>query len=156
MNGEAAYSIGVADAAFLLALLNGETVPERSKDDLKKLLLQTVKLAESLSNNCGDWLKLSAIMDAKIHPYSADQLNVPTLRGALAAAVTVPIVEVAACCATCAFRVGSIANQTETVAEDVMLSLQSGGDTFYCHEGDGAPRTPCRGFVAAMKLKPRN
>lgn len=146
------YSIGTADAVYLLAILKGEKVPEWSDVDLKNLLIQVCKLADSISGNCRDWLELAAIVHGNAHPYQAEKLNVPTLLGALSSAIVVPRVDDSECCATCAFRVGSPANQTEAVAQDVMLTLES-GEMFYCHDGDDAPKHPCRGFVEAVKRR---
>lgn len=146
------YSISPVDAVYLLALMKGGAVPERSSADLKHLLSEVCKLAESISSNCRDWLEIAGMIHGNIHPYTAEKLNAPTLRGALSSAVTVPRVDTSNCCPTCAFRVGSVANQTEAVAEDVMLSLES-GETFYCHHGDDAPKHACHGFVAAMQRK---
>lgn len=149
------YDIEPADAVYLLAMLEDPTgLPERSNADLLNLLVQTLKLAESLSANCKEWLEVTAICHAHMHPYTAEKLNVPTLKGALSTAITVPRVDACGMCHTCAFRIGSQANQTQTVAEDVMDCL-SDGRTFYCHDfPDGeTPKVACRGFVAAMRLK---
>lgn len=146
------YSISHADAVYLLALMVGGKVPDRTNDDLKKLLAEVCNLSKAISDNCRDWLETAAIIHGHIHPHSAEKLNVPTLLGALSSAITVPRVDDSACCATCAFRVGSVANQTEAVAQDVMLALES-GEAFYCHHGDDAPKYRCRGFLEAMKKR---
>ncbi len=148
---EPVYQISRADAVYLMILMKGGTVPTRSNDDLKNLLLNVCKLAESISTNCRDWLETAAIIHGDIHPYSTEKLNIPTLLGALSSAVTVPRVDISNCCATCAFRVGSIANQTEAVAQDVLLALEN-GEVFYCHDGEGAPKIACHGFVEAIKM----
>ncbi len=153
----AVYSISRTNAVYLLSLLKGGRVPERTNAELKDLLGNVLKLAESISNNCKEWLEVTATIHADIHPYQAEKLNCPTLRGALSAAVTIPRVPISETCETCAFRVGSPANQTEAVAEDVLIALEDGGKAFFCHDYEGdKPTHPCRGYLEAIKIKKQN
>jgi len=57
------------------------------------------------------------------------------------------------CCLTCAFREGSMPNQTAgtgKTALDIVLGIDR--DRFACHHGmkDGEPKKLCVGYVAAM------
>jgi len=159
------YNIGRDDAVYLLALMNNPDAIKmtRSEEDLKGLLVNVLKLAETISENCREWLELAGIVHGDMHPYQAEKLNIPTLIGALSSAITVPRVDTSDCCHSCAFRVGSSANMTEAVASDVM-DCMTDGTVFYCHHKvdenfETKPKHSCRGFVAAMKHhnpKPNN
>lgn len=149
------YDIGRADAIYLAAMLKGETsLPRRTNAELVNLLRQTLLLSKSIGENCREWLELCAIIHGDVHPYQAEKLNIPTVEGALAAAIVIPGVSCEGMCATCAFRVGSPANQTENTAEDIMGCLDD-GEPFYCHdvEDPAQSKKPCRGFIAAKKLQ---
>lgn len=57
------------------------------------------------------------------------------------------------CCLTCAFREGSVPNQTAgtgVIALNIVLGIDR--DRFACHHGmkDGEPQKICVGYVAAM------
>lgn len=153
ITGSASYDIGKEDAIYLLALLKGyDKLPQRSNADLLNLLRNTLLLANSIAENCKEWLEMAAIIHGDMHPYQAEKLNIPTLNGALSAAVAIPRVDPCdKMCVTCAFRVGSPANQTEATASDIFDCLED-GTLFMCHDFEGAkPTRACRGFVAAFR-----
>lgn len=147
------YFISRAEAVYLLALVDGHTerLPLPPPDVMLSLLRNTLLLAQSISDNCREWLEMAAIIHGDMHPYSAEKLNIPTLRGALSAAAAIPRVDTTGCCLTCAFRVGSPANQTEATADDILNCLEQ-REPFLCHHvpENQAPKQPCRGFLAAM------
>lgn len=150
------YTIDPANAVYLMALMAGSPVPDRTSDDLKELLVEVCKMSQTLSLNCREWLETAGIVHAGLHPYTAEKLNVPTLEGALAAAITVPLVpQDCDMCHSCAFRVGSSPNQTEAVAADILECLTE-GRSFHCHDYDendpeAGPRPLCKGFLQALK-----
>jgi len=147
------YIIQPRDAQFLTALFKGETPSQdRTNEELISLLTETLKLADSIANNCKEWLETMAIVHADYHPYTAEKLNYPTLQGALDCAANIPRVNPKGTCATCAFRIGSPPNQCDEVAEDVLDCLLE-GRTFMCHcstdDSDEEPNKPCKGFLKA-------
>lgn len=151
MSEAAPYSLTQADAAYLLSMLDGDQkLPARTKSELESLLRETLNLAQSLSDNCEEWLTLTAICETDIHPHDAEMLNVPTLKGALKAAILIPAVECDRMCHTCAFRVGSIANQSAIVAGDVDYAFDE-HVIFYCHDIDDESKAKaCAGFMQAL------
>ena len=98
-------------------------------------------------------VELFAITDLGMHPHTVEKLNLPTLRGSLAG-LLLPSVNEAKTCATCAFRQGTAANQSEPTAADINFLLADGSrEDFYCHEGapEGGSTSICRGFAQAGK-----
>jgi len=155
MSESAPYNLSRSDAAYLLSMLDGDQqLPARTAAELETLLRETLKLAQSLSDNCKEWLTLTAICEGDVHPHLAETFNTPTLKGALKAAILIPAVECDRMCHTCAFRVGSIANQSDIVAVDVDACLED-GDIFRCHDAEpGQKPRACAGFMAARKETP--
>jgi hypothetical protein len=98
-------------------------------------------------------VELFAITDLGMHPQNVEKLNLPTLRGSLAG-LLLPSVNETKTCATCAFRQGTAANQSEPTAADIAFLLADGpGEAFYCHEDapEGGSTSLCRGFAQAIK-----
>lgn len=59
------------------------------------------------------------------------------------------------CCLTCAFREGTMPNQTAgtgKMALDIVLGIDRDRDRFACHHGmkEGEPKKLCAGYVAAL------
>lgn len=98
-------------------------------------------------------VELMAITEFRMHPDAVDKLNLPTMAGSLMG-LAMPEVREGSCCATCAFRQGSAANQCIPTVADAFECVGS-GDQFMCHEGvheGDEPTKVCRGWAQAVKL----
>lgn len=98
-------------------------------------------------------VELLAITEFGMHPHAVDRLNLPTMMGSLMG-LSLPLVREEGCCATCAFKQGSAANQCVPTVSDALECIDS-REKFMCHEGvhDGdEPVHVCRGWAQAMKL----
>lgn len=75
-------------------------------------------------------------------------LNLPSAEGAIRGKeIAANVGEVPGACPTCAFRAGTIPNQSLTTLEDAIDCVAS-GDPFLCHH-DGKP---CRGWMKAREV----
>lgn len=99
-------------------------------------------------------VELLAIVEFDMHPERVGKLNLPTMLGSLMG-LAMPEVREDGCCATCAFRQGTAANQSAPTVADAMTCTTE-LDRFYCHEGvtdDTKPLKVCRGWAQAVKFK---
>lgn len=67
------------------------------------------------------------------HPDKPVSVNMPTIQGALQGITLASNVCQKKTCATCAYRLGTIANQSELTTSDAMYCVEN-GITFKCHE----------------------
>lgn len=98
-------------------------------------------------------IALIGLTDFAMAPHQIEQLNLPTMLGSLMGKL-LPPVDVAKVCATCAFRPGSAANQSESTVSDIW-HCAGNSEPFMCHHkvGDAnEPTQPCRGFAQAQGL----
>lgn len=124
-------------------------VEDAGLDALLNLFAQFIGAAESVVHNCHETIHLEMVCNGLAHPdRKSDQLNLPTMFGAMLGAALANGRTKG--CATCAFRLGTRANQCETTICDAHWCSWPGERPFFCHEGtsDGdEPITPCLGFV---------
>ena len=98
-------------------------------------------------------IALIGLTDFGMAPHQIEQLNLPTMLGSLMGKL-LPPVDVTKVCATCAFRPGSAANQSESTVADIWHCVGN-LESFMCHHkvGDASePTQPCRGFAQAQGL----
>jgi hypothetical protein len=98
-------------------------------------------------------VELLALTEFGMPPHTVEKLNLPTMLGSLMG-LALPEVREESCCATCAFRQGSAANQCIPTVSDALECLGD-GEKFMCHEGvhEGMePTKVCRGWAQAVKL----
>lgn len=147
------YHVSAAEAAYLMAALSGKSPPfELPADVANRLLIEGLKLAKSLADNSRDWLETTAVINKLIHPSQVENLNVPTLEGALCHLVLVPRVNNRNRCTSCAFRPGTPASQAAGTTEYILECLESGED-FMCHwDAEDYPKRICAGFAAVRKV----
>lgn len=138
------------DAALTEVRDRVRALPRRELIDAVMVLAERFTLAMESTR---EHVALLAIMEFGMHPDAVDKLNLPTIVGSLMGLV-LPDVRESACCATCAFRQGSAANQCVPTVADA-LECVNNVEKFMCHENvhDGEdPTKMCRGWAQAVKL----
>jgi hypothetical protein len=121
---------------------------------LAHLFAEFIGLANSVESNARDFLYVSAIVDGNVHPHHVEQLNMPTILGALAG-VAVAIEPVKGMCGSCAYRLGTSPNQSECTTQDA-TDAPDNPWRFMCHhdlDEDGEPLAVCAGFEHVSKLR---
>jgi hypothetical protein len=118
-------------------------------DAVLEAFAEFIGLANSVIQNSHDALELFGIIHGEMEPYEAEKLNLPDIFGALSG------VELAKfgcdeACSGCAFRLGSLANQSPSTTSDADWSGHVGEQPFMCHEDlseSGEPTKVCQGWV---------
>lgn len=124
---------------------------------LVNLFAQFIGLANSVIENANESLWLLGITKGGLSEREAEQINTPTLFGALQGVELAARVDQSKTCQGCAFRLGTLANQSPSTTSDVHWCLGD-DDRFMCHEhldAGGTPNTLCVGYQQVMKRKAR-
>lgn len=152
------YSMTVADAEELMGvsvlpdefrrkiLLN--YVWTHGMHELVRLFSAFVGMANSVADNTREQFELYLITECHHHPHLAEKINLPTIQGALEG-VTLAQSGNKGMCATCAFRLGTPANQCHTTTLDAKWTSET-DEKFMCHEAldpDNEPTKPCAGWA---------
>jgi hypothetical protein len=136
--------------ALLKLYLDGEGVKA-----LADLFSHTIGMANSVVENCREWIEITAICEDKVHPHDAEKFNLPTMIGAAMGAKLAARVDQDGLCAGCAARHGTVANQCAPTVCDVDYIEEKGG--FLCHleglDDKGNAAKPCIGSVRLMAAK---
>lgn len=122
-------------------------------DRLIDLFANFIGLATSVVTNTRETLTLLGIIEADMHPHTAEKLNAPSLFGAIQGAELANSVDQNRTCHGCAFRLGSLANQSPSTTSDVNWCMVDDG-IFMCHEhldDAGNPTVPCGGHQQILK-----
>lgn len=117
-------------------------------DDLASLIMALMRLCDDVVKNHEDVMRLLGYINGATEK-EAEDLNIPTLKGALFGIQLSDGVDQSVLCETCALRRGSIPNQCESTLNDLLYTLDD-EPHFMCHEGiDGneRPTTGCRGYA---------
>ncbi len=157
------YEISNKDASELLGavllphefrlLVLTKYAEEHGTAALANLFSQFIGLANSVIANSHDAVELFLICEADFHPYEAEKVNFPTLFGALNGVKLANGVDQTNCCHGCAFRHGSLANQSPSTTVDADWCL-SDDLQFWCHENmdkNDKPTRKCVGFQVRTK-----
>jgi hypothetical protein len=156
------YEISPRDAAelkgvallpleFRLALLR-TYFEERGADAVISLFANFIGLANSVIENNKDALWVFGIIEAGMNDRQADDVNYASIFGALQGIELASKVDQRKTCHGCAFRLGSLANQSPSTTSDVYWCL-GGDDRFMCHEHfdeEGNPTVPCGGHAQIL------
>lgn len=115
-----------------------------------EILSQFIGLANSVVANNRDAIELWSILSGFAFPGKEGDVNLPTIFGALAGIDLAAQADVASPCAGCAFRLGTVANQSPSTTCDAEWCINGNeDDRFMCHEDideDGNPSKMCAGF----------
>lgn len=125
---------------------------------LLELFADLTELSEQVIDNGKQHAIDTLIQETDLHPYSAEKLNYPSLKGALVGlkqADRVPKHARERVCMGCAYRAGTVANQCFDTQQDTDLVLEN-AENFLCHargidDVSGEPMRPCIGHVYAAK-----
>ncbi len=159
------YALTIEEAEFLLmvvavkqperAALLARRCRDRGVDDTIALFAQVVGMANSVVENNREMIELLLITEGGEDPHTAEQANLPTMRGALQGVAIAAGVDANKVCHGCAYRLGSAANQSPITSDDARWVLEeSHRHEFLCHEDvdeRGNPKHLCRGFGQARK-----
>jgi hypothetical protein len=122
-------------------------------DATLNLFEQSLGMANSVLQNCREMSEMLMVEHCDMHPYAAENINLPTMLGAhMGAALNHKCQpEPRGMCHGCAYRLGSIANQCEptTIDADQMIYDSKG---FMCHADlneRGQPTKVCAGHAKA-------
>lgn len=125
---------------------------------LVELFSSFIGLSNSVVENNREAIELFGICNGE-HPDTAEKYNLPTIAGALKGrelASTVP--RQRGLCHGCAYRLGSVANQSPITTDDAQYCTEPGEDLFWCHEHmdeRGKPTKICGGHKQRMRASER-
>lgn len=125
--------------------LLGKYLREHGSLKLINLFSQFIGMANSVVANCHD----TANESVKKYVPAEMSINMPSLLGACYGAKNARLSKLTTMCDTCAFRIGTIANQSESTQLDMEECGMSDGD-FLCHEKDHK----CIGYASIGKPQP--
>jgi hypothetical protein len=159
------YTLSKSDASWLVGavLLPAEIrrqvlqkyVIEKGQAALVNLFAQFMGLANSVVENSKDAIEIFAICEGRIHP-DGPGLNLPTIFGACNGVIVADGIAQEGLCGGCAFRIGTLANQSPVTTCDADYCGHPGEPVFYCHEHDGdAPTNACAGFARLRARRKR-
>lgn len=117
--------------------------------DLRELFVQFVRLAKSVQENTREAVDFVAITEFDMNPMSHETPNLPTLSGALHGYRLAAKVRPERLCDGCAYRLGSIANQSAITTDDADYCANE-RHHFLCHErvdARGQPYQACAGYA---------
>lgn len=116
------------------------------------ILSEFVGLANSVVANNRDAIELWSLMSGFAPPGREHDVNLPTILGALRGIDLAARANVANPCVGCAFRLGTLANQSPTTTADAEWAMNT-DDRFWCHEdfdAEGNPTRRCAGYEKLM------
>ncbi|NWC92671.1 MULTISPECIES: hypothetical protein [unclassified Pseudomonas] len=120
---------------------------------LVEFTAQLIGMANSVAENCAEMSDLVLIVECGVHPDKFISVNLPTIIGACQGVMIASKCDPAGACHGCAYRLGSIANQSPitTCDAEFMAHDQKG---FMCHahlDAEGEPIKVCVGHARAAK-----
>lgn len=121
-------------------------------DHVRRLFIEFMGLANSVVANGSAVARYVLVDEGKLSRERADQLNMPTISGALLGVKLANAAGQARTCKGCAYRFATPANQSP-VTTAAALAAERG--QFMCHEaldGDGEPTKVCRGHARALRF----
>lgn len=144
------YILSRADAQFLIDLLSlpldeqEKELNNKARNNVYRLFLQFIALTHSVMRNNFEVVK------SDIDPAMHNRISLPTIFGALNGIVLANGIDPSTLCPTCAYRIGTPANQTLPVAIDAMWCASKLDEPFYCHADkspEGYPTKACAGYA---------
>lgn len=120
----------------------------RGADALVDLFAHFIGMANAVVKNSYESVFLLGIIEGNMHPHQAEKINVPSLFGALQGIELAAQVDQRKTCDGCAFRLGTLANQSPSTTSDAIWCNVGDEELFMCHEHldeQGEPIVPCGG-----------
>jgi hypothetical protein len=156
------YNLSPEQAAFLSGLVAMSPAERRdtlvkffpgTNPELVAMVCEFMALAASVPESCREMVELILITDGRMHPHTAEKVNLPTVLGALQGVELAAGVDQDRLCEGCAFRIGTPANQSPSTTEDAHYCLDE-NPHFMCHmemDSRGEPTKACVGYAIKMK-----
>ncbi|VVP30279.1 hypothetical protein [Pseudomonas fluorescens] len=157
------YELTSVEAEFLLKVVQASTheregllsryAKSAGIDDAIRLITQVIGCANAVIENCRVGAVGMLITEGGLHPHVAEDINLPTLAGAMSGVMLAAGVDPRGTCSGCVYRHGTHANQSPVTTEDAVYSA-SGCQKFMCHENldhRGSPTQVCIGHAKALK-----
>lgn len=123
------------------------------QDRLVELLAQFIGMANAVAENCGEMSDQVLIEECGVHPDKFDRVNLPTIIGACQGVLIANKCDPAGACYGCAYRLGSIANQSPITTSDAEYKADD-RKGFMCHadlDERGEPTKVCVGHAKACR-----
>ncbi|MBI6911097.1 hypothetical protein [Pseudomonas palleroniana] len=118
-----------------------------------EFMAQLIGMANSVASNCAEMSDQVLIIECGVHPDKFTGVNLPTIIGACQGVMIANKCDPAGACHGCAYRLGSIANQSPiTTCDAEFMAHDPKG--FLCHahlDGEGEPIKVCVGHAKAAK-----
>jgi len=163
MPANSEYSMTRSDAMDLAGIAQFDLVMRREaltsylqrngSQRLVELTAQLIGMANSVAENCAEMSDQVLIEECGVHPDKFTSVNLPTIIGACQGVMIASKCDPSGACYGCAYRLGSIANQSPITTSDAefMAHDQKG---FMCHahlDEQGEPTKVCVGHAKAAK-----
>ena len=156
------YSMSTSDAVDISAMAQLDLAMRREAltgylerngpARLVELLAQFIGMANSVGENCAAMSDQVLIEECGVHPDRFDSVNLPTIIGACQGVLIASKCDPAGACHGCAYRLGSIANQSPiaTCDAEFMAHDRKG---FMCHAylDEDRPTKVCVGHAKAFR-----
>ena len=163
MSANSEYSMTPSDAADLAGIAQLHLSMRREaltcylqrygSQRLVEFTAQLIGMANSVAENCADMSDQVLIQECGVHPDKFTSVNLPTLIGACQGVMIANKCDPAGACHGCAYRLGSIANQSPiTTCDAEFMAHDRKG--FMCHshlDAEGEPTKVCVGHAKAAK-----
>lgn len=157
------YELTSVEAGFLLKVVQAPAQEREGLlaryansaglNDAIRLFSQVIGCANAVIENCRVGAIGLLITEGGLHPHTAEDINLPTLAGAMSGAMLAAEVDPRGTCSGCVYRHGTHANQSPVTTEDAVYSA-CGSQKFMCHENldqRGSPTQVCIGHAKAIK-----
>lgn len=161
----AEYEISNQDAQVLARLVSSappdrvsvleQFLSRHGTGHLVNLFAGFIECANSVITNCKSTAELLLITEGGLHPHAAEEINMPSLLGALNGVVLANMVDPAGTCSGCAYRLGTAANQSLITTQDAAY-VRDEHNVFFCHENvaqGSLPTQICIGHAKCLKSR---
>lgn len=126
---------------------------KHGQERLVELLAQFIGMANAVAENCGEMSDQVLIEECGVHPDRFDSVNLPTIIGACQGVLIASKCDPAGACHGCAYRLGSIANQSPITTSDAEYQADD-RKGFMCHahlDEHSEPTKVCVGHAKARR-----
>lgn len=132
-----------------------QAASEHGAQEIISWFSQFIGLANSVVSNNREAIEIFDITENGAHPHVSEKLNLPTIFGALQGLELSKNSCSKGRCKGCAFRKGSLANQSAFTTSDAEFALDD-DSVFWCHEDmtdDGKPTRKCSGWAESRSQR---
>lgn len=165
MSAYCEYSMSRSDATDLAGIAQLDLAMRREalssylqkngSQRLVELMAQFIGMANSVAENCAEMSDQVLIEECGVHPDKFTSVNLPTIIGACQGVLIASKCDSKGACHGCAYRLGSIANQSPiTTCDAEFMAHDRKG--FMCHahlDEQGEPTKVCVGHAKASSTQ---